>query len=344
MESTIFEHSTTIREKFYSAEPRRLRRIGENITLIGMPGSGKTTIGMLLSRAFDADFIDIDAGIEASTGESIARTFESKGEEYFRDIESEYVQKAAVKTGVIISTGGGVVLRQENMDTLRNCGVVLFIDRDIKQIMAEDLSDRPLVENDSNALHRLYDERIGLYKKSCDLRVENRMSSEQTAGEAAEGVTALRRRGGDRRMLVINGPNINMLGARDKSKYGELDYYELCRRISSFALSRGIYAEIVQSNHEGDIITAIQKAYGEYDGIVINPGALTHYSHAVADAVECCRLPVIEAHLSNIHGREDFRRTSVIAGRCMGQISGLGAESYTAALRILADSSSPPRL
>lgn len=138
-----------------------------------------------------------------------------------------------------------------------------------------------------------------------------------------------------RRILVINGPNINMLGIREKSIYGRQDYDSLCDYISSAANRLGVDVELFQSNYEGDIVNAIQQAYGNFDGIVINPAAFTHYSIAILDALKAVNIPAIEVHISNIHQREEFRRHSVTVPACIGQICGLGFAGYALALEAL---------
>lgn len=138
-----------------------------------------------------------------------------------------------------------------------------------------------------------------------------------------------------KKILVLNGPNINMLGIREKNIYGRQDYESLCALIKSAAIKLGAHVEILQSNYEGDIVTAIQKAYGVYDGIIINPAAFTHYSVAVLDALKAVNIPAIEVHISNIHAREEFRHKSVTAPACVGQICGLGFAGYILALEAL---------
>ena len=135
------------------------------------------------------------------------------------------------------------------------------------------------------------------------------------------------------KILVINGPNINMLGIREKNIYGNNDYNSLVEKIKKEANELNCQVDFFQSNIEGEIITSIQKALGVYDGIIINPAAYTHYSIGILDALKSANIPAIEVHISNIHQREDFRKKSVTAEGCIGQISGLGFEGYTLALR-----------
>ena len=135
------------------------------------------------------------------------------------------------------------------------------------------------------------------------------------------------------KILVINGPNINMLGIREKNIYGNNDYNSLVEKIKKEASELDCQVDFFQSNIEGEIITSIQKALGVYDGIIINPAAYTHYSIGILDALKSVNIPAIEVHISNIHQREDFRKKSVTAEGCIGQISGLGFEGYTLALK-----------
>lgn len=135
--------------------------------------------------------------------------------------------------------------------------------------------------------------------------------------------------------LVIHGPNLNKLGTREPCVYGSLTLDEINNKIKSYAASLSINAATVQFNSEGEIINAIHEAEDKYDAIVINPGAYTHYSIAIRDAVSTIVKPVVEVHISNIHGREEFRHISVIAPVCHGQISGFGVDSYILAINAL---------
>ncbi|MDU1937501.1 MAG: type II 3-dehydroquinate dehydratase [Clostridium sp.] len=138
------------------------------------------------------------------------------------------------------------------------------------------------------------------------------------------------------KIMVINGPNLNMLGIREKNIYGTKDYKDVCKYIVNEGENRGHQVEIFQSNIEGEIINFIQKAYFEkYEGIVINPGAFTHYSYAIHDAIKGVDIPTIEVHLSNVHKREEFRKISVTAPACVGQIAGFGEVGYILAINAL---------
>jgi len=138
------------------------------------------------------------------------------------------------------------------------------------------------------------------------------------------------------RVLVIHGPNLNLLGERQPEIYGSLTLAEINELITTAARDIGAKVDCVQFNGEGEIIDAIHNARSNYDGIAINPGAYAHYSYAIADAIASVEIPVIEVHLSNIAGRETFRRVSVTAAACVGSVSGFGAMSYVLALRALA--------
>ena len=135
-----------------------------------------------------------------------------------------------------------------------------------------------------------------------------------------------------RKVLIINGPNLNLLGVREKDVYGSETLQDIARRVNEEAGKLNIEIDFVQSNHEGEIIDKIHDARGSYDVIIINPGAYTHYSIAIRDAIKAVDIPAIEVHLSNIHSREEFRSKSVIAPVCVGQISGFGGDSYLVAL------------
>ncbi len=137
------------------------------------------------------------------------------------------------------------------------------------------------------------------------------------------------------KILVLHGPNLNLLGEREPEVYGRVSLAEIDARLADLAKASGAELDVLQSNHEGVLIDRIQAARDGVDGIIINPGGFTHSSVALRDALIACGRPVVEVHLSNIHAREDFRRRSLIADVAVGQIVGLGPVGYELALRAL---------
>jgi 3-dehydroquinate dehydratase-2 len=138
------------------------------------------------------------------------------------------------------------------------------------------------------------------------------------------------------RILVVHGPNLNMLGKRQTSVYGDKTLSEINSLLEQRARELGIELEVFQSNHEGALIEFLQEKHADASGIIINPGALTHYGLSLRDALADTSLPIVEVHLSNIYAREEFRHKSVVAPLARGQISGFGWRGYVAALELLA--------
>ncbi|MDP3919377.1 MAG: type II 3-dehydroquinate dehydratase [Candidatus Omnitrophota bacterium] len=142
-------------------------------------------------------------------------------------------------------------------------------------------------------------------------------------------------KGKSRKILVIHGPNLNLLGAREVNVYGRTTIAEINRRLKDAAAKLNYTLRVVQSNHEGEIVDLIQGATNKYQGILINPAAYTHTSVAIRDALMASNLPSVEVHLSNIYQREEFRQRSLTVGACVGQIAGFGMDSYLLGLQAL---------
>ena len=135
-----------------------------------------------------------------------------------------------------------------------------------------------------------------------------------------------------KRVIIIHGPNINLLGVRETAIYGKESFSSVNEKIARVAQELNLKCAIFQSNHEGEIVDTIQQAAGEFDGIIINAGAYSHYSYAIRDAIASVKTPCIEVHCSNVYNREEFRKNLVIAPVCAGQIAGFGKYSYLLAL------------
>ena len=138
-------------------------------------------------------------------------------------------------------------------------------------------------------------------------------------------------------ILVINGPNLNMLGIREPDIYGKETYATLVEKIENYAKAKGVAVKCYQSNHEGDLVDNIQFAYGAFDGIVINSGAYTHTSIAILDAIKAVGIPTVEVHISDVSAREDFRQISYIRQACFKTISGKGTDGYLEAIDALVE-------
>lgn len=318
----------------------------KNIVLIGFMGSGKTTLGRKLAVILKRKFIDMDMQIQDYYRMSISDIFREYSEEFFRQQETSLCQNLGKAYKKIIATGGGVVKNPENIEALRKNGIIVYLKSTPESIYENTKFDknRPLlnVEDKIGEITRLLEERAPLYEEAADLIVDvsernvdrcvqNIIDSvAEFLNEDSGGVTG-------KKVRIINGPNINFTGIRERGVYGNLNYSQIMDKAKEKAAELGYDIEIFQSNHEGEIIDYIQKCYYEkVDGVVINPGAFTHYSYAIRDAIaSVSEIPFVEVHMSNIHKREEFRHTSVTASVCAGQICGFGSLSYELGLAAL---------
>ena len=140
-----------------------------------------------------------------------------------------------------------------------------------------------------------------------------------------------------KKILIMHGPNLNLLGEREPGIYGDTNFESVNERLIAFAESLGFEAVVFQSNHEGALIDKLHESRTEFAGVVLNAGAYTHYSYAIADAIKAIRIPVVEVHISNVFARDEFRSKSVIAPVCAGSISGFGILSYELGIRAVAE-------
>lgn len=301
-----------------------------NIVLIGMPGSGKSTVGRILAKELGLEYVDTDEIFTAGNSMTPGYCITKKGEKHFRQLEKEAVRKAASKGGRVIATGGGVVLDPENIEMLALNGVTCFINRKLSELATR---NRPLSAGDEN-LKAMYYKRLPLYLAACDhvINVDT-----DPNGVSERIIESLHNKGNRKmRILIINGPNLNMLGIREPDIYGRETYEDLIKLCRAKAEQLGCEAVFYQSNHEGDLVDIIQQSYGTTDGIVINPGAYTHTSVAILDALKAVGIPTVEVHISDVDSREDFRQTSYIRSYVTETISGHGLKGYTEAMEKLA--------
>jgi 3-dehydroquinate dehydratase-2 len=320
--------------------------MNKNIILIGFMGSGKTTLGLRLSYRLKMPVEDTDKLIEQKEGKTISDIFSENGEKYFRDRETELLQEISTRNYTrIISVGGGTPVRKENRSLLKQCGTVVYF-RIKPETVYERLKNdttRPLLACDDplSKISELMESRAGAYEESADIiidvdnlsndeilrKITNGIRNMEAAKNSAEG------RIEKMKILVINGPNINFLGIREKSVYGTQDYQYLLDMIDNKAKETETDITVFQSNHEGAIIDRIQESYFDgTDAIIINPGAYTHYSYAIRDALASITVTKVEIHISDITKREEFRKVSVTAPVCDRQIYGQGLDGYLQAI------------
>lgn len=304
----------------------------KNVVLIGFMGSGKTSVGLRLSYRLRRPVEDTDKLIERREGRTISEIFAREGEEYFRRLETELLGELAEKRRhTIFSVGGGTPVRPENRELLKRLGKVVLLrikPETVYERLKEDTT-RPLLQcgNPLERIRELMESRKEAYESCADVILD------VDGMEVGDIIEKIEREMSRMKLLVINGPNINFLGIREKSIYGAQDYQYLLDLIRKKAQDTGNEITVFQSNHEGAIIDRIQEAYFDgTEGLVINPGAYTHYSYAIRDALASISVPKVEIHISDITKREEFRKVSVTAPACDKQIYGLGLEGYLKAI------------
>lgn len=304
----------------------------KNVVLIGFMGSGKTSVGLRLSYRLRRPVEDTDKLIERREGRTISEIFAREGEAHFRQLETALLAELVEKgRTAIYSVGGGTPVRPENRELLKRLGKVVLLrvkPETVYERLKEDTT-RPLLQcgNPLERIRELMESRKEAYESCTDVILDvDHMEVEDIIERIEKEMKRMK-------ILVINGPNINFLGIREKSIYGAQDYQYLLNLIQKKAQDTGNDIEVFQSNHEGAIIDRVQAAYFDgTEGLVINPGAYTHYSYAIRDALASITVPKVEIHISDITKREEFRKVSVTAPACDKQIYGLGLEGYLKAI------------
>ncbi len=306
-----------------------------NIILTGFMGSGKTSVGVRLSYRLRMPVEDTDKMIERRAGRSVSELFEEEGEACFRERETALLRELLDRKGrCIYSVGGGTPVRPRNQELLKQLGKVVYLrvkPETVYQRLKED-DTRPLLQcpDPLGRIRELMESRKEAYEACADLVLDaDDLDVDETMEKIAEEMNKMK-------ILVINGPNINFLGIREKSVYGTQDYEYLVDMIRKKAEETGNEILVFQSNHEGAVIDRIQEAYFDgTEGIVINPGAYTHYSYAIRDALASITVPKVEIHISDITRREPFRKVSVTAPACDKQIYGKGLDGYLQAIDLI---------
>ena len=296
-----------------------------NYFLIGMPGCGKSKTAKYLQIEKSCTIIDLDKYIEEKTGMNIPKIFEEYGESYFRTLETKMLKLINEEfDNVVVSCGGGIVVNPLNKEAMKN-GLTIFLNANIdtlKSHLENSCTSRPLLK--VKTIEELYNERFSLYLDFADYTI-NYTDFESVGNKIMEIIN------NKKRVLVINGPNLNMLGLRDPNHYGTLTLDDINKMISE---EKCFDYEFFQSNHEGAIVDKIQQ-YKNYDAIIINPAAYTHTSVAIHDALEIVDILKVEVHLSEVDSREDYRKVNFVRDVVDVTFQGEKAVSYLKAVGYL---------
>jgi len=292
--------------------------------VIGMPGCGKSKTCRHLEEITDYEVIDLDKYIEEKTGDKIPLIFDKYGERYFRHLEHTSLSEINKKDGVVIvSCGGGIVTNEFNKEVMMS-GTTIFLDADL-DTLATHLENssivRPLLK--SKSIEEIYKERIERYQRFADYTIKY-TTFDDVSNKILEIISGIHKK----RVLIVNGPNINMLGLRDPKHYGSLTLDELNSFISR---DKTFDLDFYQSNCEGDIVSKLQ-TFRNYHAIIINPAAYTHTSVAIHDCLEIIDIPKVEVHLSKVDEREEFRKVNFVHDVVDMSFSGRKEGSYVEAL------------
>lgn len=310
----------------------------KHIILIGFKAVGKSTVARALSQQLKLNLIDLDQEIEqVNKGQSCREIVEQKGEAYFREAETRMLELVLKNAPSVIALGGGAILNLKNRDLIRN-HIVVHITAGKSVVFERILATGwPAYYNPRMPMRAVFNElwelREKLYQELALITVENENDAEKTAGEIAKQLNAPQRKN----ILVLHGPNLNCLGLRDAAHYGSGTLSDLENYLRDLAIKMGYQLSCHQANHEGSLIDILQQKVAFHSGVIINPGALSHYSYALHDALLDTKLPIVEVHLSNLEEREKWRQHSVTAAACIAKIHGKKWEGYREALELLVE-------
>lgn len=310
-----------------------------HIIIIGFKSVGKSTIAALLADRLACDLIDLDREIEIAENNLNCREIvEQKGEDYFREIEAQKLAELIERPAAVIALGGGAVLNLKNRELIKN-HIIVHVTAAKNTVYERILAGgRPAYYNHESPLkdvfNELWEARQKIYKELATITVENK-DLNSTVDEIA-----LKIRGTKielKNILLLHGPNLNLLGLRDSKHYGSGTLADLEIYVQNLAKDKGYRVNHYQSNSEGDLIDILQSESSFHAGIIINPGALSHYSYALHDALLDTKIPSVEVHLSNLEERENWRQHSVTAAACIAKIHGKKWEGYREALELLVE-------
>ncbi|MCQ2752483.1 MAG: type II 3-dehydroquinate dehydratase [Coriobacteriales bacterium] len=310
-------------------------KIKKPVCLIGYSCCGKSYVVEYLNKYSNIDACDIDDLIKRETRRTPAQHITKHGENYLRKIEYKII-KREIEKNQIIGLGAGAIENKKVRTLLQSKKVVtIYLDTKFETCSKRNVLakiPRPLFSVDK------YNVRKPLYKKcanhiiATDKITKSKAVSKILSYLYYSGVISKKT---FKNVLLLNGPNMNMIGSRDQKHYGRMTYDELVEKIRRHALKRNCNIVDYQSNIEGKLVSKINKAPAKYTAVIINPAAFSHYSVAIRDAIEVLPVPSICVHMSDINNREEFRKNDMVGDACTNKLVGRGYHSYTDAITFL---------
>ncbi len=283
-----------------------------NRVLIGMAGAGKSFLGRRIAREHKMPFMDTDYIFTLDQGKTPEEFIREHGESRFRVMENLLLKELSKEMGMVISTGGGIVEEEKNRQLLRQNGIVIWVKRDLGKIQ---VADRPIYVRDG--IKGVYERRKNLYESWSNMQLENKMDLKKN-------------------VLVISGPNMNLMEISIEDDR-TLTYEDMVKEVSEEGRNRNINVSFMQSNHEGEIVEAIQQAKGAYDAIIMNPTGFGHSSLAIADAISIVGLPAVEVHIAQAETRAEYGPKTIMADNMTKVIKGSVFNAYIEALDFIKD-------